>query len=144
MSKCLKGESEVKKKDAQELLKGELKVGDKIVFENILFKTGYSQIMPESKKTLESIARALVERKDLYFTIQGHVCCTQNSRDAVDRKTKLRNLSEARAEFIYNYFIKKGVDKKRMRRIGMRRKFPLGGDPKLDRRVEIVITYVGK
>jgi len=137
-------DEKVKKKDAHELLKGELKVGDKIVFENILFKTGYSQIMSDSKKTLESIAHALVERKDIYFTIQGHVCCTQNSRDAVDRKTKLRNLSEARAEFIYNYFIKKGVDKKRMRRIGMRRKFPLGGDPKLDRRVEIIITYVGK
>lgn len=132
------------KKDIPEILKGELKVGDKIVFENILFKTGYSQIMPESKKTLESIADVLVQRKDIYFTIQGHVCCTQNSRDAVDRKTKLRNLSEARAEFIYNYFAKKGVDKKRMRHLGLRRKFPLGGDPKFDRRVEIVITYVGK
>lgn len=142
-SKKEKEEEEVKKKDAHELLKGDLKVGDKIVFENILFKTGYSQIMPESKKTLESIAHALVERKDIYFTIQGHVCCTQNTRDAVDRKTKLRNLSEARAKYIYNYFIKKGVDKKRMRHIGLRRKFPLGGDPKFDRRVEIVITYVG-
>ena len=29
-----------------------------------------------------------------------------------------------------------------MRAIGMRRKFPLGGDPELDRRVEILITYV--
>ncbi|WP_445737302.1 OmpA family protein [Mariniflexile sp.] len=135
---------EPKKKDAPEILKGDLKVGDKVVFENILFKTGYSQIMPESKKPLEAIANVLVERKDIYFTIQGHVCCTQNSRDAVDRKTKLRNLSEARAEYIYNYFIKKGVDKKRMRHLGLRRKFPLGGDPKLDRRVEIVITYVGK
>lgn len=135
---------EPKKKDAEELLKGDLKIGDKIVFDTILFKTGYSQIMPESKKTLEAIAKALVERKDIYFTIQGHVCCTQNSRDAVDRKTKLRNLSEARAEYIYDYFAKKGVDKKRMRHLGMRRKFPLGGDPKFDRRVEIVITYVGK
>jgi len=135
---------EPKKKDTEELLKGDLKVGDKIIFENILFKTGYSQIMPESKKILESIAAILVERKDIYFTIQGHVCCTQNSRDAVDRKTHLRNLSEARAEFIYNYFAKKGVDKKRMRHLGLRRKFPLGGDPKFDRRVEILITYVGK
>jgi outer membrane protein OmpA-like peptidoglycan-associated protein len=131
-----------KKKDVPELLKGELKVGDKIVFENILFKTGYSQIIPESKKLLESIAKVLVERKDIYFTIQGHVCCTQNSRDAVDRKTNLRNLSEARAQYIYDYFAKKGVDKKRMKRIGLRRKFPLGGDPKFDRRVEILITYV--
>lgn len=139
-----KVEEPEKKKDAQELLKGDLKVGDKIVFDTILFKTGYSQIMPESKKILESIANILVERKDIYFTVQGHVCCTQNTRDAVDRKTNLRNLSEARAEFIYNYFAKKGVDKKRMRHIGMRRKFPLGGDPKFDRRVEIIITYVGK
>ena len=30
-----------------------------------------------------------------------------------------------------------------MRHLGMRRKFPLGGDPKYDRRVEILITYVG-
>ena len=134
---------ETKKKETPELLKGELKVGDKIVFETILFKTGYSQIIPESKKTLEAIADILVERKDLYFTIQGHVCCTQYSRDAVDRKTKLRNLSEARAKYIYDYFVKKGVDKKRMRHLGLRRKFPLGGDPKFDRRVEILITYVG-
>ena len=135
---------ETKKKNVSELLKGELKIGDKIVFENILFKTGYSQVMPESKKLLESIAKALVERKDIYFTIQGHVCCTQNSRDAVDRKTNLRNLSEARAQYIYDYFAKKGVEKKRMKHTGLRRKFPLGGDPKFDRRVEILITYVGK
>jgi outer membrane protein OmpA-like peptidoglycan-associated protein len=134
---------EAKKETPQDKLKGELKVGDKIVFENILFKTGYSTVTPSSKKILESLAKILVERKDIYFTIQGHVCCTQNTRDAVDRKTKLRNLSEARAKYVYDYFAKKGVDKKRMRHLGMRRKFPLGGEPEFDRRVEIVITYVG-
>lgn len=135
---------EEKKKEVPEVIKGELKVGDKIVFDTILFKTGYSAILPESKKTLEAIANALVERDDIYFTIQGHVCCTQNTRDAIDRKTKERNLSLARAKYIYDYFAKKGVNTKRMRYLGMRRKFPLGGDPKFDRRVEIVITYVGK
>lgn len=131
-----------KKKDVSEIIKGDLKIGDKIVFENILFKTGYSTVMPESKKILENIAKSLVERKDIYFTIQGHVCCTQYSRDAVDRKTKQRNLSVARAKYVYDYFAKKGVDKKRMKYAGLRRLFPLGGDPKLDRRVEILITYV--
>lgn len=86
----------------------------------------------------------MVEENNLYFTIQGHVCCTQNSRDAVNRKTNQRNLSLARAKFIYDYLVKKGVNKRRMRYVGMRRKFPLGGDPKLDRRVEILITYVGE
>ena len=132
----------VKKKTVEEKLKGDLKVGDKIIFENILFKTGYSTVTPSSKKVLESISKALIERDDIYFTIQGHVCCTQFSRDAVDRRTKKRNLSEARAKYVYDYFAKKGISKKRMRHLGMRRKFPLGGDPKLDRRVEILITYV--
>jgi outer membrane protein OmpA-like peptidoglycan-associated protein len=115
--------------------------GDKIVFKNILFKTGYATITPASKKTLTDIGKALIEREDIYFTIQGHVCCTQFTRDAVDRKTKKRNLSEARAEYVYNYFAKLGIDKKRMRHLGMRRKFPLGGDPEFDRRVEILITH---
>ncbi|GAA4942267.1 OmpA family protein [Algibacter agarivorans] len=117
--------------------------GDKIIFKDILFKTGYATVTPASKKTLTDIAQALVERKDIYFTIQGHVCCTQMTRDAVDRKTKKRNLSEARAKYVYDYFAKKGVSKKRMRHLGLRRKFPLGGEPEFDRRVEIVITYVG-
>lgn len=135
-------EAAVIKKDVPEQIKGNLKIGDKIVFENILFKTGYSTMVPESKPVLEAIAKSLVERKDIYFTIQGHVCCTQFSRDAVDRKTKKRNLSVARAKFVYDYFVKKGVNPKRMKYVGLRRLFPLGGDPKDDRRVEILITYV--
>jgi len=135
---------EEKKKDAAELIKGDIKVGDKIIFENLLFKTGYTILMPESKKVLDNIAKSLIEREDVYFTIQGHVCCTQYSRDAVDRKTKKQNLSEARAKFVYDFFAKKGIDKKRMRYVGMRRKFPLGGEPELDRRVEILITHIDK
>jgi len=133
-----------KPKKVEDIIKGELKAGDKFKLDNILFKTGYSTLLPESKPTLESLAEALLERKDIYFTIQGHVCCTQNSRDAIDRQTKKRNLSVARAKFIYDYLVKKGVDKRRMKYVGMRRKFPLGGEPKFDRRVEILITYVGK
>ena len=132
-----------KSNDAAEILKGDIKAGDNIILDNILFKTGYSYLMPESVKTLENITKVMVERKDIYFTIQGHVCCTQNSRDALDRKTKQRNLSVARAKYIYDYMAKKGVDKKRMKYVGMRRMFPLGGEPKFDRRVEILVTYVG-
>ncbi|WP_053990675.1 OmpA family protein [Mangrovimonas sp. TPBH4] len=131
------------KMDVKDQLKGDLKAGDKFTLDNILFKTGYSYLLSESVKTLEELAEVLVERDDIYFTIQGHVCCTQNSRDAIDRKTKKRNLSVARAKYIYDYLAKKGVNKKRMKYVGMRRLFPLGGDPKFDRRVEILVTYVG-
>jgi len=133
-----------KKQEVKEVLNAELKAGDKFRLDNILFQTGYAKLLPESKETLKELADALIKRDHIYFTIQGHVCCTQNSRDAIDRKTKKRNLSLARAKFIYDYLAKKGVDKKRMKYVGMRRKFPLGGDPKFDRRVEILVTYVGE
>ncbi len=127
---------------AQESLKGELKVGDIVRLKNIYFKTGYSTVIPESIATLKEVADILVERTDVYFTVQGHVCCTHDTYDAVDRSTNKRNLSVSRAKFIYTYLLKRGVDKKRMKYVGLRRKFPLGGNPKFDRRVEIEITYV--
>lgn len=132
------------KKTTDDIAKGTIKKGDKITLDKIYFKTSYSYVTSESKKTLEDLAKILVAKKNIYFTIQGHVCCTQMSRDAVDKKTKKRNLSVARAKYIYDYLAKKGVDKKRMKYVGMRRKFPLGGAPELDRRVEILVTYVGK
>ena len=135
---------EDKKVTTQDIANGTVKKGDKIRLEKIYFKTNYSYVTSDSKKTLEELAKILVEKKNIYFTIQGHVCCTQNSRDAVDKKTQKRNLSVARAKYIYDYLARKGVDKKRMKYVGMRRKFPLGGDPKYDRRVEIVITYIAE
>lgn len=135
---------EKKPENATERLKGDLKAGDKILLDNLLFQTGYSYLVPSSKKVLDDIAKILVERKDIYFTIEGHVCCTYGERDAIDRKTKKRNLSVARAKFVYDYLIKKGVDRRRMKYVGMRRKFPLGGEPEFDRRVEILVTGIVK
>lgn len=125
-------------------LNGELKVGDKIRFKDVLFRTNYSFVLPQSKKVLKEIAAELKKRKGIYFVIQGHVCCTQNSRDAMDKQTRKRNLSVARAKYIYDYLAKEGIDKRRMKYKGMRRLFPLGGDPKYDRRVEIEITYLAE
>ena len=126
----------------EDLLKGDLKEGDKILLDNLLFRTGYSYLTKESKGVLDRIAEILVERTNVYFTIEGHVCCTQGERDAIDRKTKKRNLSVARAKYIYDYLVDKGVKHYRMKFVGMRRKAPLGGEPQLDRRVEILVTRI--
>jgi len=131
-------------KTTEDIVKGNVKEGDKIRLEKIFFKTGYAYLTKESKPTLEKIADILLKEDNLYFTIQGHVCCTQNSRDAVNRKTNQRNLSLARAKFIYNYLLKKGINKRRMKYVGMRRKFPLGGEPQFDRRVEILIYHIAE
>ena len=123
-------------------LNSELRIGDKIVFDNILFRTGYSYVLKESIPVLERMAETLNEKSNIYFTIEGHVCCTSQGRDAVDRGTGKRNLSHARARYIYDYLIRKGVDKKRMKYIGLKHKFPLGGNSKYDKRVEIEITNI--
>jgi len=137
-------ETSTDKKTFDDIEKGTIRKGDKITLDNINFKTGYSYITKESRKTLEDIAAVLIKNTHVYFTIEGHVCCTQGSRDAVDKKTKKRNLSVARARFIFDYLEKRGVHRNRMKYIGMRRRQPLGGDAKFDRRVEILITYIGK
>jgi len=136
--------NDIEKPTTQTILKRGVKVGDKVRLKNIYFKTGYSTIMPSSIPTLKEITAILVEKKNIYFTIEGHVCCTHDTYDAIDRKSGLRNLSISRAKFIYTFLLQQGVEKHRMKYVGLRRKHPLGGDPKLDRRVELLITYVGK
>jgi outer membrane protein OmpA-like peptidoglycan-associated protein len=132
----------IKKEKKPPFLKEGLKVGDKITLDNILFKTGYSYVVKESLPVLEKIAEALRERDDIHFTIQGHVCCTRNERDAVDKGTGKRNLSLARAKYIYDYMINKGIKRTRMRYVGLKNKYPLGKETKYDRRVEIKITSI--
>lgn len=133
-----------KQKTTDDIIKGSINVGDKIRLDKLYFKTGYSVITKESKPTLLDIAKIMLKHDNIYFTIRGHVCCTKMSRDAIDKKTKKRNLSVTRAKFIYDYLAKRGVNKRRMKYVGLRRKFPLGGTPEEDRRVEILVTYVGK
>lgn len=134
----------VKEEKEYQFLNDDLKVGDKITLKNILFETGYSYIIKESVPVLEMMADALRERNDIYFTIEGHVCCTKNARDAVDRKTGKRNLSLARAKYIYDYLVEKGVKRTRMRYVGLKNKYPLGKAMKYDKRVEIKITSISK
>ena len=111
---------------------------NKFVLENVLFITGYSYVTRNSKKTLSNVVKRIKE-SDFSFVIQGHVCCTEGALDAVDKKTNKRNLSVARAKFVYDFFIKEGIDKSRMSYEGLAHKFPLGGSTDKDRRVEILI-----
>lgn len=118
--------------------------GDRILLENILFKTNYSYVKGKSHRHLRSLAKYLKENDNIIFKIQGHVCCTNKGRDAVDLKTGKRNLSVARAKFVYEYLANNGVAKKRMRYEGFGSRYPLGGATNLDKRVEILVTYVKK
>ena len=111
---------------------------NKILLDNVLFITGYSYLTMGSKIILNNVAETL-KKETFSFVIQGHVCCTEGKSDAIDRKTNKKNLSIARAKFVYDFLLEKGISKDRMSYEGLAHKFPLGGSEDKDRRVEILI-----
>ncbi|WP_124979147.1 OmpA family protein [Nonlabens xiamenensis] len=125
------------------LLKKNLKKGEIIRLENILFYKGRSTVLEESQPLLERVAEILVAREDIHFEIHGHVCCINPVyKDAYNRDTRKSNLSHDRAKAIFNILRKRGVWYKRMKYKGFGRTKPLGGIDKLDRRVELYITKI--
>ena len=76
------------------------KVEEAFALDNVLFITGYSYLTRKSKKVLDDIAET-IKKETFSFVIQGHVCCTDGTVDAVDKKTNQRNLSVARAKYVY-------------------------------------------
>ena len=116
-------------------------VGDRIYFENILFPLGSSVLTLASLKELDKIIEQLNNNKGLEFEIRGHVCCTPSHfKDAVDRATSERKLSVNRAKAVFRYLLSKKINSLRMSYKGCGNQFPLGQGPKLDRRVEFLIT----
>lgn len=124
-------------------LKNELKVGDKILLENILFDLGSSKLTTASKKELDKIAAILQSKKTIHFEIRGHVCCTPELyTDGIDRESRERRLSWNRARTVFFYLSSKRISKSRMTYMGCGNKYPLGKGDNLDRRVEFKITRI--
>lgn len=118
-------------------------VGDHIYLENLLFERGSSKLTFKAKTQLDGIARALHKNKNLHFEIQGHVCCTPPyQKEAIDRETRKRQLSQNRAESVYKYLVFKKIPKSRMSFKGYGNTVPLGKGSEYDRRVELVITKI--
>lgn len=116
-------------------------VGDRIYLKRLLFDKGSSVLTTESKQELNKMAALLNKYKNYHFEIQGHVCCTPiHHKEAIDKKTRKRELSKNRAEAVYKYLISRKVEKNRMTHKGYGTSQPLGQDPRLDRRVEFLIT----
>lgn len=118
-------------------------VGDRILFENILFNLGSSVLTSTSRTELDRIAKQLLLNKNIEFEIIGHVCCTPNYyRDAIDRDTNERKLSVNRAKVVFRYLINRQVNSIRMSYKGVGNAFPLGKGSKFDRRVEFLIKKI--
>jgi len=121
------------------------KVGEKIALEGILFYPDQDVIMDQSKEVLEQLVSLLNAHRGLKFKIMGHICCGDPERpgmDVINTRTGQQDLSYARARSVYLYLLKKGIDRKRMRFMGMAYRFPTGQGDEFDRRVEIEITGI--
>ncbi len=131
-------DEEEAKEPVPEYLNQELAVGDKIVLDGILFVGNKDIILAESFDNRKALLDQLNAFPNVSVQIQGHIYdpCYYSS-DCISPYTN--NLSERRAKSIYNYLIESGIDKERLSYIGFEGKYPLNGDPKNDRRVEIEI-----
>src|SRR5690606_8425087 len=84
------------------ILSDTLKVGDKIILENILFENSRSVLLEESIPVLERITNIIKAKKQYNIAILGHICCNPPDRDVKDFETGEYNLSQARAKIIYD------------------------------------------
>jgi outer membrane protein OmpA-like peptidoglycan-associated protein len=82
-------------------------VGESIVLEGVVFKTGSSEIMPESKDILEKAYNTLKYNNSICVEIQGHT-------DNVGKKNKNMKLSLERAESVKKYLVQKGIEADRI------------------------------
>ncbi len=119
--------------------------GEKVTLKGIMFYPDHDVIMDESKEALGELVYFLKKNPNVKFKLIGHICCGDPNNPGADVKnirTGKNNLSEARAQALHNYLVKKGIDKKRIRYIGMAYRYPTGKGDMYDRRVEIEITSV--
>lgn len=118
-------------------------IGDHIYLDNILFERGSSKLTMKTKAELDKIALLLHRYKNIQFEIQGHVCCTPPyQKEAIDKDTKKRQLSNNRAQAVYKYLIFRRINKGRMTFRGYGNTVPLGKGSEYDRRVELLVTKI--
>jgi outer membrane protein OmpA-like peptidoglycan-associated protein len=126
------------------LLQKDLKIGDKVVLENILFFGGSSKMRPQSYAALDSLLADLLREKQYTVAIVGHISRGGKStpEDVPETGTGLPNLSNLRAKVIYEYLVSHGVAQDRLAYRGEGGRYPTGRGDNYDRRVEIEITGI--
>jgi outer membrane protein OmpA-like peptidoglycan-associated protein len=95
-----------------------LKKGEKYKLGNINFYGNVATLLPESFSSVESLYKLMKKNKNLCIIIQGHVNDPSKKRTGMEESFD-QTLSEDRAKTIYNYLLKKGIDKVRMTTEGL-------------------------
>ena len=88
-----------------ELIK--VKIGKKVVLNNILFETGKSILTAASNVELDRLLNIMKENAQIKIEISGHT-------DKTGSEPLNFKLSEARAKAVVDYLVQKGIDRSRM------------------------------
>ncbi|MES2591840.1 MAG: OmpA family protein [Bacteroidota bacterium] len=120
-----------------------LKKGSKYKLSSINFVGDAATLLMESYASVEALSKLMLKNKRMVIRIEGHINGTsrQSNKDC-------QTLSESRAKTVYNFLIKKGIEKERMSIVGFAAKkmlYPYPKDEKessANRRVEINVISI--
>lgn len=117
-----------------------IKVGEKIVLNNVFFDTEKYDLKNESVAELETVLKLLQKNPTLKIEIGGHT-------DNTGTESKNRELSEKRAQSVYNYLAEKGIESTRMTFKGFASSKPVADNSTEEgkaknRRTELVVTGI--
>lgn len=88
------------------------------ILEGVHFDFDKAIVKPEGKVVLDKDVELLTKDKTLDISVEGH--CDIVGSDAYNQQ-----LSERRAKAVYDYFLSKGIEAKRMKTVGFGRSRPL-------------------
>lgn len=117
-----------------------IQIGEKIVLNNVFFDSEKHDLKNESIAELDNVLKLLQKNATLKIEIGGHT-------DNTGTETKNKELSEKRAQSVYNYLAEKGIESTRMSFKGYASSKPVAdnntdeGKAK-NRRTELVVTGI--
>lgn len=117
----------------------QISAGKSIKIEDIEFKQGTSEIVPNSIPKLKRLKDFLALNSDINIEIQGHVFALGDNSFAGQK------VSEARAKRVLKYLVENGISKSRLSAVGYGNTQPIFPEPKFfyeeqaNRRVEILV-----
>lgn len=107
----LKTQNDEKQSITINIYLGKIEKGAKSELKNTFYESGKTDLTPESEVELENIILLLNQNPNIRLEISGH---TDNVGSAAANK----KISEARAQSVVNYLVKKGIDPKRLKAVG--------------------------
>ncbi len=120
--------------------RNKFKLGDKLVFNSILFDEGKSKLNANSLASLEEIYAVMESYPEIKIEITGHT-------DSIGKPKANRKLSTKRAKVVASYLEKRGIKKQRLTAFGLADNAPISTNATeegrlLNRRTEFKVVGI--